>query len=276
MTINVIHHPVKSLLWISDLHFEKCSDKERKKFLNQLNATSFDALLITGDISTSHQIERDLSEIAVACEGRPVMFVLGNHDFFGASFADVEKIVVRVCLRFLNLVALGHGEIIQLSKTTAILGHGGWFDGIAGAGQRTSVVSPDRYQIKDFDKLNRRQFFERLETLGRESASYFRQVLPRALSRFENVLIATHVPTFTQVLRFEDRFCDWDKQPFFSNRAAGNVIWGIAKKSSNRCITVYAGHSHSPVSVQMAHNLAIHVSAARNRQTQVGQLLTIR
>ncbi len=276
MTIKVIHHPIKTLLWLSDLHLDRLEYREQKQFIRQLLVARYDACLITGDLSNAAYLEWHLEQISKAGAYRPVYFVLGNHDYFGSSFANVESILTRVCARHTNLVPLGHGEIVALSEATALIGHRGWYDGRAGAGDKTPIECPDRTQIDDFSGLGRRDFFEKLEILGRDSAKYIRQVLPVALRSYSNVMIGTHVPPFTQALNHQERFCDWNRQPYFANRAAGNAIWGMAQKCSNQNITVYAGHSHAPVSLCLGHNLSIHVAEASHGRVSVGQLLKIR
>lgn len=276
MNISKICYPVKTLLWITDLHLNKLDCGARTKFFDDLKSASFDALLITGDISNASCIEQDLAAISTACGTRPIFFVLGNHDYFGSNFSDVDRSVHHVCRKHRNLIPLGHGEIISLSRSTALVGHKGWFDGRSGAGETTPVVCPDRYQVEDFSGLDHIQFFQKLEVLGKESAQYFRRVLPMALQCHSNVLLGTHVPPFTQALRFDDGFCDWTKQPYFSNRAMGNTIWGMAQHFPKKEIHVYAGHTHSEASIKFGYNLSVDVANACFGKTVLGKILVIR
>ncbi len=242
--------PTRQLLWISDIHLDQAQDEEKRRFFDKLATSQCDAVLITGDITTSKYLAGSLGEISRAAGTTPVMFVLGNHDYFGSSFENVDREVAEICKRHSNLVPLGNGEIIQLSANTALIGHRGWFDGQAGAGARTRVGSADRYHIDDFKNLNKAQYFNKLRDLGVQSADYFRRVLPAALQRFQTVLVATHVPPCTQALRHRGSYCEWDRQPFFSNRAAGNSIIGISRSFrsfrsfARRQVIIYSGHSH--------------------------------
>jgi hypothetical protein len=141
------------------------------------------------------------------------------------------------------------------------------------------VKCPDRHLIDDFRHLDQKSFFQKLNLLGDESADYFRKVLPRALSRYSNVLVGTHVPPYTQGVRYNDKGCVWNRQPFFANRAAGNCIYGISKSFSksfpNRRIQIYAGHTHSEASVMIRPNLSLRVAGARPGQPGKGELLTV-
>ena len=268
--------PTRQLLWISDIHLDQAQEEEKRRFFDKLETSRCDAILITGDITTSTNIVSDLSEISRAAGTTPVLFVLGNHDYFGSSFEKVDREVAKLCKRHQNLIPLGNGEIIQLSPNTALIGHRGWFDGQAGAGALTRVGSADRYQIDDFKNLSKAQYFHKLRDLGVQSADYFRRVLPAALQQFQTVLVATHVPPCTQALRHCGSHCQWDRQPFFSNRAAGNAIIGISRTRSfaSRQVIVYSGHSHC-YSMFQSDNVEIRVAGAQPGYPALNGLQTI-
>lgn len=66
-------------------------DEEKKaEFLRKVSCAEFDAAVITGDISEAVRLPEDLVVLGEACAPRPLYFVLGNHDFFGSSFAEVD------------------------------------------------------------------------------------------------------------------------------------------------------------------------------------------
>jgi len=263
MTTTPPSKDIKKLLWITDIHLDRASAETKSRFLDKLAGISYDAVLITGDISVAQYLTTHLSEISWACQERAVYFTLGNHCYFGSSFGEVDRRVADLCRQRSNLIPLGHGEVIQLTQNTSLIGHRGWYDGQAGAGERTTIECPDKQRIKDFQGLTRGGFFSKLRDLGRESAHYFREVLPTALAGSRSVIVATHIPPFTQGLGHSGGFCDWNRQPFFSNREAGNLIYGVAKQFARREISVLAGHTHCPVSARLLPNLAIRVGGAQ-------------
>jgi predicted phosphohydrolase len=277
MTTHSIAVPTRQLLWLSDIHLDQAEAKVKRRFFEKLAASRCDAVLITGDISTSNHLISDLADISRACGSgtTPVILVLGNHDFFGSSFAEVDCAVDALCKTHGNLVVLGKGEIIELSPDTALIGHRGFFDGLAGAGWRTRVGSADRYHISDFKGLDKAGYFQKLRELGVESADYFRRVLPSALVKYGTVLVASHVPPCTQALRHASTHCHWDSQPFFANRAAGNAIVGISRRFPHRRIVVHAGHSHSPITVRVCHNVEIQVAGAQPGFPAMQKIVTI-
>jgi Icc protein len=275
MTIPTFSYPTKQLLWVSDIHLDQAREEEKKRFMSQLTCTQYDAVLVTGDISTAAQLVGHLTEISHACGTRPVFFLTGNHDYFGSSFATVDQAVADLCARHRNLISLGGREIVELSPRTALVGHRGWGDGKAGAGEDSKVASPDRYAIDDFRSLNRVGYFTKLRSLGEESATYFRRVLPRALHRHRKVLIGTHFPLFTQAIKHRNTNCAWDRQPYYSNRSAGNAIVGISRNFPGRQIEVYAGHSHCFAEFSMSSNLEIRVAGARRGFPSFQSMITI-
>jgi len=270
-----IHLPIKRLLVLSDLHLDKASIAEKSRFLKALRIFDSDAILITGDISIAGKLIEHLAEICDACGSRPVIFSTGNHDYYGSSFRAVDRAIKALCLKQRNLIALGGGEIVELSKSTALVGHRGWYDGLAGSGSKTRVACPDRHAIEELKILSRAAFFRKLEQLGKESAEYFRQLLPYALTKYERVILATHVPPFTQGLQYDGKGCVWNKQPYFSNRALGNLIWGVSKHFPDRQIQIYAGHTHSAASVRIRQNISLEVAEARPGKPSIGKLLNI-
>jgi predicted phosphohydrolase len=274
MTPKRIILPTARLLILSDLHLDKASPSSKADFLKRLRNTDYDSALITGDLSIASLLPKHLVEI-VQASGRPVIITTGNHDYYGSSFCEVDKAIEAICAEHPNLSALGGGEIIELSRSTCLVGHRGWYDGLAGSGANTRVQSPDRYAIEDFRNLSRNDFFRRLKELGEESADYIRRLLPLALSRHRQVLLGTHVPPFTQGVRYDGKGCAWHRQPFFSNRAMGSLIWGISKRFPERGIQVLAGHTHSAATVKLRPNLSMRVVGSRPGYPGYGDLLPI-
>lgn len=274
MTPKRIILPTARLLILSDLHLDKATPSSKAEFLKRLKATDYDSVLVIGDISVASLLPKHLGEI-VEASGRPVIITTGNHDYYGSSFREVDHAIETLCAEHTNLTALGGGEIIELSRSACLVGHRGWFDGLAGSGAKTRVESPDRYAIEDFRSLGRSAFFLKLKDLGEESADYFRRVLPLALSRYRHVLLATHFPPFTQGIRYEGKGCVWNRQPYFANQVLGKLIWSLSRRFSDRKIQVHAGHTHSAAKVKLTPNLSICVAAARPGYPGHGDLLTV-
>ena len=250
------------LLWLTDLHLERMLPRELKAFHEMLARHVSDQILITGDISLARRVLEDLDELSNRLPSKKIYFVLGNHDFFGGSVAGIERSVSDLCTKQSNLIHLDGTQIIPISKDTCLIGHRGWADGRAGLGDRSWARIADFFMISELSG-SREEAFKKIAALGDESAEVFRNILPLALSRYRNVIAATHVPPFRQGLRFGDQKCKPARYPHFVNIAAGMTIGGIAKEFPNRKISVICGHTHTPRSARILPNLSVEVGAPR-------------
>ncbi len=250
------------LLWATDIHLDFTDVQGTDQFLANLSGEDFDATLVTGDISSGTHLKAHLSALATALLPKPVYFVLGNHDFYYSSFGAIQHLVENVCENADNLIELGHGEIIRLTPQSALIGHRGWADGRAGSGIQSGVAMSDFVLIGDLRYKTKVDLFAALESLGRESADYLRDILPAALENFLHVWIATHVPPFVEATSHEGRRSDAEFLPHFSNLSAGEVIHEVAKAYPDRKITVLCGHTHSSAEAFIAPNIEVHTGGA--------------
>jgi 3',5'-cyclic-AMP phosphodiesterase len=263
------------LIWLTDLHLDRAEERERQALYQSIRSTPAERVVITGDISTAEMLPLHLRQLAAAASPRSIYFVLGNHDFYGSSFAAVESMVAGVCKAHDNLCRLGHGELIRLTDDTALVGHDGCGDGRMGWGRHTLARNPDFDAIEDFKGLSRKDQFDLLGKLGAESARYLRSVLPYTLTCYEHVFVATHVPPFTAGACFGKRPCDYLRQPFYVNIAMGGFLLRLAESFPTKRITVLAGHTHCAAKVQARPNLELRVGGAKPGNPKLQPLIDI-
>ena len=263
------------LLWLTDLHFDKVSEERQAGFLGKLRLENADAAVITGDISDARHLPGHLRDLAQAFGPRPVYFVLGNHDFYGSSFEDVDRTVATVCEEQKNLRHLGQGEIIPLGNNAALVGHRGWADGRAGWGERSFARNPDHEWIRDFQRVSKRAAFERMADLGRVSAAYFRDVLPYALKCYGHVWVATHVPPFTWAAFYNRKPCGRTHLPHYVNMSAGGAIRGISRSFPKSRLSVLCGHTHSAANVSASTRVRVIVGEARTKYPRVQEVFDV-
>ena len=251
------------LMWLTDLHLDWVEEKNRKAFYNTMAKASADAVVITGDISDAAHLPGHLRELGQTFETRPVYFVLGNHDFYGSCFSDVDHAVADVCKEQKNLRHLGQGEIIPLAGGSALVGHRGWADARAGWGRRSVVPNPDHKKIEDLCGLPEQDVFDKLAELGKESANYFRDVLPYALQCYEHVWVATHVPPFKWAAFYDGKPCARTHLPHYVNMSAGGAIGGISKRFPESRLSVLCGHTHSMAKVMISEKVQVFAGEAK-------------
>lgn len=264
-----------SALWLGDLHLDKANAQNREKLLDTIHSTKSDCVIVSGDVSNSFYLQDHLTDLASACWPRQLYFVPGNHDYHGSSFAETEQVLEQVTKRIANFQYLNGKEIIPLGRGTCLIGLGGWADGRAGHGQHTVIDTPDRHAIHDFRGMGRQQALQKMTELGRISAASIRKILPLALTQYEHVVIATHVPPYPTAVRYNGQPCGHAHLPHFSNLSAGLAIFGIARAFSHRHITILAAHSHSGCIQNIQPNIAIRVGNARTGRPSVFELLKL-
>lgn len=245
------------LLWLTDLHLDKADEAKQQELFGDLRGRDADAAVITGDISDARGLPGHLRELGRALAPRPVYFVLGNHDFYGSSFADADRAVAGLVAEQPNLRHLGQGEVVGLTCDNALVGHRGWADGRAGWGILSGLHNRDREAIADMRGLSDRAAFDLMGVLGRTSAAYFREILPYALACYQRVFVATHAPVVEQAAIYCGRRCGPRHLPHYVNRSAGAALAGIAKYYPKNRITVLCGHTHSAARAKAGANVEV-------------------
>ena len=84
---------------LSDLHFEYHRDGGHSWISDQRDP-EWDVLVLAGDITPSVGFERVFRWFREAAGSRPIVYVAGNHEYYGSSVADVRK----------GLAALGEAD----------------------------------------------------------------------------------------------------------------------------------------------------------------------
>ena len=75
--------------------------------------------------------------------GKPIYFVLGNHDFYRGSVAGTRSAVAEIVHGSQNLVYLTQAGVVELTPHTALVGHDGWADGRLGDLDGSDVILND-------------------------------------------------------------------------------------------------------------------------------------
>ena len=277
------------LAWATDIHLDSVDSTGYASFLGAVTEADPDALLVTGDISTANRVDTDLSRLAERL-GRPVHFVLGNHDYYGSSLAAVRERMRRLHESNPDTVWLPAARIVSLSDRTALVGHGGWADGRLGDYAGSGVLLNDYVLIEEFvDLLSgppltasvilspaaheaRRLLLNRL---GDEAAAHIADVLPEAFRDHEQVVLATHVPPFREGCWYRGKPSDHDWLPHFSCRATGEVMRRVMEEHPDRTLLVLCGHTHGSGEMEIWPNLRVVTGAATYGRPAMQQVLEL-
>lgn len=235
--------------WLTDLHLNFLKKEPLNRFLAIVRREAPDVIFVTGDTDESQNVcffVEQLRQIA------PVYFVLGNHDFYGSSLAEV-----RLSARETGcwLPALGP---VRLTDATTLIGVDGWGD--ARCGNLASRVRLADWQwIRDLDTLMVCTLAHRaqaLQTLGTEEAAALRVQLER-LEPSEELLVLTHVPPFAEACWHDDKQSEPDWLLWFTCIAVGDVLLEYARREPSTRIVVLCGHTHGRGEYRPQDNLLV-------------------
>jgi 3',5'-cyclic-AMP phosphodiesterase len=186
---------MNKLAWATDIHLNFVRLEKCQQFCATVNNLGVDALLIGGDIGEATNVEFYLHFLADNVQV-PIYFVLGNHDYYWGSIADVRSRISNLCKGTSKLVWLSQSGVVRLSKETCLIGHDGWADGRLGDFLGSRVMLNDYKLIAELKGLSPEERLDRLHSLGDEAAGHFMKVLPDALAEFKHVIVLTHAPPF--------------------------------------------------------------------------------
>ena len=249
--------------WLTDLHLDFLEPNRIEWFMNQVERQHPDAFLITGDISDGRTVIEMLNWFGHSWS-KPIYFVLGNHDFYGASIAKVRKTTIELCnhLPRLNYLTVAEKPVL-LNESVALIGHDGWADARIGDYERSMVMMSDYKFIAEFHGLTKLARWEVLKQYGRDAADFLRKQLDQAVAERGHILIATHVPPLREACWHEGMLSDDEWAPHFTCLAIGELLLEYAARYPRIHFTVLCGHTHSPGECKPVANLHIMTGGAR-------------
>lgn len=249
----------ESIVWTTDLHLDRLSERdylEYKEYLRKLNPAG---LIISGDIGEGETLYKSLRDFNDSFDF-PIYFVLGNHDFYYVTFADVKSKIRRLVADCENLHWLTESEIISLNDSTALIGVEGWGDGKNGSLNFSEAGSRDLHSIKDFQALSRNEIALLMNSLGEEYAKLLKPKLLEAVGKYRRVRLVTHVPPFIEACYDRSlRICNEFKLPFYTCQSIGNLLLEVMSANPACQLTVLCGHTHEKCDVRILENLRVRV-----------------
>lgn len=261
------------LLWLTDLHLNFCSRPIVNQLLADIAAAAPDALVVTGDIAEARDVVSWLERLDDHLQ-RPLFFVLGNHDYYFGSIAQVRQTMADLCAARPRLQYLSQREVIPLTPAVGLVGHDGWADARLGDYARSRVMLNDYRLIQELAHFAHPARRAALEALGDEAAAHVRRVLPLACAAYREVVLATHVPPFHGACWHEGRLSDDEWVPHFACRAMGEAIIEVAAAYPDCRITVLCGHTHGAGEYQPLPNTLVVTGGAEYRQPAIQRVLT--
>ncbi len=263
----------RRIAWATDIHLDSAREAGAARFCEKLIAAECERLLLGGDIAVASSLEPWLCFLDERL-GIPIDFVLGNHDYYGGDVHGVREVVRN--LDSPTLSWLPESGVVELTATTALVGHGGWGDARHGDFAGSEVVLTDYEAILDLVRAGRAAetprgarkplpaFYENkpalarlLGELGDEAAATVKPALEAAAAQYERVYFLTHVPPFRGACWHQGRISDDHWLPSFTCRAIGELLREVAAANEECEILVLCGHTHGGGEYRTAHNLLV-------------------
>lgn len=249
------------LLWSTDIHLNFVNRDRAQAYCEGLLSKQPDAILLSGDIAEAASIEPWLQFLDDHLH-RPLYFVLGNHDYYGGSIAEVRA-RMSVFPRFSkNLCWLPGAGMVELTPRSCLIGHDGWGDARMGNAETSRILLNDFIHIRELAGLAPSERRRRLQSLGDEAAAHVDHHLRLALERYDVVVTLLHVPPFERACMHDGRFTDADWTPYFGCKAVGDVLLAHMKARRDRRMIVLCGHTHHEATVQVLPNLLVRTGGA--------------
>lgn len=262
------------IAWITDIHLNFVDANRIETFCQTILSAEPDALLVGGDIGEAPTVQTYLKLLENRLQ-RPLYFVLGNHDFYQSTIAQVRNqalALTQSCQWLHWLPAVG---VVALSPRTALVGHDGWSDGRLGDFFASPVRLNDYKLIGELRGLDKDKLHCKLNALGDEAAAHLKKVLIQALPRFDEVIVLTHVPPFRESCLYGGKPGNDNWLPHFTCKAVGDVLIEMATAYPNRQMTVLCGHSHHEANVTVLPNLVVKTGAATYGEPQLQPVVSI-
>jgi Icc-related predicted phosphoesterase len=258
------------LIWISDIHLNFLNPENRKNFGELLGSSEGDAIVISGDIAESDSII-DIIENLEKDSGKPVYFVMGNHDFYGSSVKQTKKKVSH-----LNWLPKTDG--IPIGKDTVLIGVDGWGDCRSGEFHNATIMMNDWIHIKELRAGYRKGMAalrRELQKLADEDAKDLEEKVNNAAKAFKNIIIVSHVPPFEDMALYAGRKSSPGTLPFYCSQVLGDTILTIAIENPKVNFLWLSGHTHSRAEYKPCNNLTGRVAQASYFNPQIEEIINV-
>lgn len=258
------------LVWASDIHLNFVQKEQRELFYMDIKNREPDVVVISGDIAESHNVVELIAELESYINA-PVLFVLGNHDFYGSSVTKVKASVA-------HLGYIPRFSVVSLSEKTAMVGVDGWGDCRNGDYQNSRLTMSDWLHIKDLVgpyTKGPKELKKALQKLADADARKLKRHVLKAIEKgYKNIIIVTHVPPFEDACLYAGRKSTPSGLCFFSSKILGDTIRPIAEEFSEVQFMWLCGHTHSRVNLHVLKNLEVRVAGAVYYYPQVNGVIS--
>lgn len=246
---------VYNLAWLTDIHLNFIRLPEAPKAFGEYLAkeVQLDSVVISGDISESPTLQDHLKWFSEGL-GKPVHFVLGNHDFYRSSIRTTLK-------RASNIPNwLTRKGVVELTPKVALVGHEGWYDAILGDPYSDFSMS-DWESIKEYRRQFRQRDRQGVIRLSRDlslaAVRAFKPILESALEKYSLVIMVTHVPPFELSSFYQLKVSPPKTRPWYTSKMMGDLLLEVMSQRPDKRLLVLCGHTHHSATYMPLRNLHV-------------------
>jgi len=273
------------LAWLSDIHLNFLGKNTVLSFAKRVANSIADAVVITGDIA-EHPSFLPIMNLLEQTIRKPIYFINGNHDFYRGSIANQKQNSIELSNNSEAIYYLEHTGPIELTDKTCLVGVDGFYDGRYGDffGLTSGGWDMNGYglfRLADFDLIEeisvlsgRDAQYQLFNNLGDQGADLLKSFINQAAPKYKNILIATHIPPFAEVSKYNGNPSPINSLPFFSCKALGEMLLDIKERYPNNNFHVICGHSHFEASLTI-DNLYIEVARAEYYQPAIYKIIDV-
>lgn len=231
------------LFFMSDLH-GTIPTKQLSR-IRELSKSD-DFFLVTGDIVNHYSnLSRTVEQLRNYTRAR-FGFVLGNHDFWGSGLSEAHYDLDT------NENYIPNRMSVQLTSDTVMVGVDGWYSADGSENVSASHIN-DVFNIQEFAGKSNETRLRMMRNQSKLESSKLDNKLSYVRDDYKNVIIATHVPPFNEVL--VRRPNELDASIFMMSSHMNDVIRSHADKNKSVNYTVLCGHTHRYADMYLANNI---------------------
>lgn len=264
----------KKIVWMTDLHLDAAEPHLVQQLLCDLSALEPDIVLVGGDTCNGDKALNYLLTIYKACK-KDVYFVLGNHEFYHHSIPYIRELAHHFTDLHNQLHYLTKDHIIELTPTTALIGHDGWSDARAGNFMESTIALHDYTLIKELKNLDKSELKAKLHQLGNQAAHNIQKKLEEAFKSYSNVIILTHTPPFQTACIYDKHISDDNWAPHFVCKAMGDVLFRIMEHHKDKQAVILCGHAHNMTDILVLPNLRVVVGESTLGAPQIQGIIRV-
>lgn len=235
------------LLWVTDSHLTHLSKDGKARWLHSLQAS--EALLLGGDFAAGASLIPEIEQL-LAHYPHPVAMVLGNHDFYGSSVAQLRP-QLRAFAKDHPRLTLFEPELPSHPLPigdghTWLCGTGGWGDSKAGTQNPLDLPLMDEQSIVELKAARARQMLPQLlRSLGDASAQHLQAQFAEIPPSASTIVVLTHVPPWPEASWHLQAPSSSEALPRFCCLSVGHAIDAEAMRRPDTEWLVLTGHTHT-------------------------------